>query len=292
MPPRWGGRERRIGACQSSRLAVRAARTLRRFVLPCLLLGAALGVWSPVRAETVVFTSLEWPPYTSASLPQHGASAEIAAKAFEAVGMTLRIEFYPWMRTVETARRKPGVAGYFPEYHAKRIEAEFLFSDAMGESPLGFVERRAAPIAWTRLKDLAEYRIGVVEGYVNEARFDAMANRGALSVEPVKDDATNLRKLAGGRIDLAVMDKYVFRYLMAHEPSLQAHADSLQFNPRLLDMKTLHLCFLATEDGARLRRRFNAGLSKLDPRALQQAYMERMLAGVGGDEAHSRGVAQ
>ena len=48
----------------------------------------------------------------------------------------------------------------------------------MGSGPLGFAELSIHPIQWSALPDLANYKIGVVSGYVNTAEFDEMVAKG------------------------------------------------------------------------------------------------------------------
>lgn len=84
--------------------------------LSALLLTMMVAFSSLAKAETVYLTSLEWPPYSSAELPNQGASIAVAKAAFAAMGYQLEVEFYPWSRAVALATRDKKYAGYFPEY--------------------------------------------------------------------------------------------------------------------------------------------------------------------------------
>lgn len=223
---------------------------------------------APALAADLHLTTLEWPPYSGAGLTDMGASVAVARAAAEASGDALKVEVLPWQRAVQTGLEQPGYVGYFPEYHSAELEATCAFSDSLGDSPLGLVERAAEPVAWQTLDDLKPHVIGTVQGYVNTADFDAMAASGALKVEPVVDDLTNLRKVGGGRIPAAVIDRNVMAYLLKHEASLADAAGVLQFNGRLLENKTLHVCFRKDADGLAARDRFNAGLAKIDRAAV------------------------
>lgn len=218
----------------------------------------------------VKLTTLEWPPYTGADLPGSGASAEVVRKAFAAMGYTLEIEVLPWNRAVATAKSgADGVMGYFPEYYAAEIEADFIFSDPIGTGPLGFVEQAGNPVTWTTLDDLKGTTIGIVDGYVNTAEFDAMVADGTLTTEAVTSDLANLRKVAFGRIPLAVVDRNVLDYIAGTDPSVDPA--SLQFNARLLEEKTLHVCFRRTADGERMAEVLNTGLQRIDVPAVMAA---------------------
>lgn len=224
-----------------------------------------------VAGEAASLTTLEWPPYSGIALPGGGASANVAREAFAASGIELALEFLPWNRAVRTARDNPAFAGYFPEYHAAHIAAEYIFSKRMGDSPLGFIERADNPVSWKKLDDLKGYRIGVVLGYVNTEEFDRMAEAGELFTDKAVDDAANIRKLAAGRIDLAVMDVNVFKYLVQSDPGLAEAGKALRVNPVLLDVRGLYVCFRKGPDAARLVEAFNNGLGRIDAKAIQDA---------------------
>src|SRR3546814_17680884 len=66
----------------------------------------------------------------------------------------------------------------------------------------------------TTLDDLHALSIAVVRGYTNTREFDARVADRRLTVEPAIDDLTNLRKLASGRVRLAVLDAAVIGYLL------------------------------------------------------------------------------
>jgi len=70
-----------------------------------------------------------------------------------------------------------------------------------------------------------------------------------------------------------VIDKLVMSYLLVTEPSLQDHAQSIQFNARPLEEKNLHVCFNDTEAGKALRDRFDAGLQQIDSEKIVKDYL-------------------
>lgn len=227
--------------------------------------------------ETVRMATLEWPPYAGENLPGQGASIMVAKEAFAAVGIELKVSFYPWKRAVDHGLNMNGFIGYLPEYDADRLDMVCHLSERMGDSPLGVVERVDEPLEWEKVEDLGVYTLGVVDGYVNTPRFDTLMNLGVLDVEKVTDDATNIRKVQGGRIDGAVMDRNVFFYLADTEDTIRRERYLVRFGPRLLADNGLYACFRKTPDGKRLRDAFNRGLSRIDYRAIQDKYIENAL---------------
>ena len=93
--------------------------------------------------KTVYLTSLDWPPYSSKALDQQGASVAVAKEAFKAMGYQLKVDFFPWSRSVALAKDSGSkYSGYFPEYYSDDTAKDFVYSDAMGSGPLGFAERK------------------------------------------------------------------------------------------------------------------------------------------------------
>lgn len=211
------------------------------------------------QSKTVTLASSEWPPYTSPSLADSGVAAKVVAAAFKAQGYELKVVFVPWERAVYMAQHD-AVDGYFPEYFSRAIAKELLYSDPFGASPLGFVEKKGAPVVWKTLDDLRPLTIGVVEGYINTEDFDSRVAAKTLTVDRSMDDATNVVKVANDRIPLAVIDPNVLEYLVNHDPGVMPFRDRVQFDPKVLEMKSLYVCFPNTRRGKELVTVFNSGL--------------------------------
>ncbi|MFW5487038.1 MAG: substrate-binding periplasmic protein [Desulfovibrio sp.] len=241
----------------------------------CLFLIGGGGVGSSW-AGHVALASLEWVPYTGARLPEKGSSSLVVSKAFEAAGYSASIKFFPWKRVVRMSVQGH-VDGYFPVYFSLQRSKIFIFSNQIGLSPIGFIEPVGHHVDWKTLDDLKGLRIGVVDGFVNTAEFDAMVASGELNVDSSMEDITNIKKLALGRLDLAVIDKRVFTFLMQSEPSLREFKDKVVFNDKLLELKGLYVCFLRTEKGRRLVKVFNEGLGKLDWQSVQEEYFQSIM---------------
>lgn len=246
-----------------------------RAVMGAAVFAAALamvtgGGWAGVRtaaAETFRMTSLEWPPYSGAQLEGQGLSVRVARAAFEAMGHDLEVTFFPWQRAVQTGLGS-GYVGYFPEYFDQDLADErCAFSEPMGSGPLGLVESTETPIEWQDLADLRGLTIGTVAGYVNTKAFDTAVAEGRLTVDPANDDMTNVRKVAAGRLDAAVIDANVLTWLLTWNSDLQS---DVRMDDRLLEDKALFVCFQKTEVADRVRAIFNQGLDRIDIKALMR----------------------
>ncbi|MCL1137099.1 substrate-binding periplasmic protein [Shewanella pneumatophori] len=230
---------------------------------------------SPVNfaaADTLYLTSLHWPPFSGEQLKHQGACIAIAKAALGAVGHSLEVDFYPWSRAVRMASRNDAkYLGYLPEY--RYPTDKFVFSEPMGRSALGLVERKSHPISWIEQKDLNQYTIGVVEDYVNTAELDAMMVNGSQSFEAVASDLHNINKVLTGRIDAAVIDEHVLRYILS-QPNMQSVKHKLQFNKKRLISKELFIAFKNNQQGQLWRERFNQGLAKINVQAILAEHIE------------------
>jgi polar amino acid transport system substrate-binding protein len=232
-------------------------------LLPLIIALLLLCPGSGRGAERVVLATLEWPPYTAENLPENGTSAAIVRDAFAAMGYELELRFYPWSRAVQEASMDPDVVGFFPEYPNAERETQFIVSDVFGKSPLGFAHRVNVAFSWNELADLRKYSLGTVAGYVNSDEFDRLVKQGELKVDTSNTDALNLRKVLAARIEAAVVDENVFDYLMKTDPLLQQRQDEMAMSSQLLKIHDMVVCFVRTEAGAEMARRFNEGLKRI-----------------------------
>ncbi|ABI39354.1 conserved hypothetical ABC transporter protein [Shewanella sp. MR-4] len=227
-----------------------------------LMLCCLLSMANTVFADTLKLTSLLWPPYSGQQLAQQGASVAVAQAAFARMEQQLLVDFYPWSRAIKLAAMPSSdYIGYFPEYYFETDK--FVFSKPIGISPLGLVEQKSHPISWHYLTDLNRYTLGVVKDYVNTDSLDLMIASGSQPVEAVTSDEQNIKKVAAGRIDGAVIDVNVL-YFLLKQPHLQPLADKLQVNKQLLANKQLYVAFRNTEEGRHWRDVFDQGLAQLD----------------------------
>ncbi|MBI3897733.1 MAG: transporter substrate-binding domain-containing protein [Gammaproteobacteria bacterium] len=231
-----------------------------------IVLCGTLLLWltTTAAAQTVRLVTLEWPPYVGKTLPHEGGSAAVVRAAFKEVGVDVSIEFMPWTRALKTGSYGKGYAGYFPAYRGDERSKVSLISEPIGSSPLGMARRADRSITWRNLDELGSFRLGVVSGYINTAEFDRRVSEGLLQTDIAPSDESNLKKLIVGRIDLAVIDRNVFDYLLRTQPTLTTHREELLFDGPLLEDKPLFVYFQRNADGERLRQLFHQGLTRIN----------------------------
>ncbi|MEO6172301.1 MAG: transporter substrate-binding domain-containing protein [Arenimonas sp.] len=260
------------------------ARFLMTFL--ALALSAAPAVTAaeklPASSKPVVrLASLEWEPYIGTRMPDQGYAAALVRAAFADQGVKVEIEFYPWARALHLARTGE-VDGLMPEYFDASREAEFQYSAAFPGGPLMLYKRRNDAIAFitdpvkkqdAALRALKAKRFGVVRGYLNTPVFDAATY---LVKEEANDDATNLRKLVYGRIDLAVIDRRVAEHLIRTEyPDYARRIAPME--PALAE-NTLYIAF--SRKAPRMRESlatFNRGLAAMRKDGRLEALYKRYM---------------
>jgi polar amino acid transport system substrate-binding protein len=226
-------------------------------------------------AQSVTLITSEWPPFNIANDPAQGAAIPIARAAFAAVGFRLTVNFYPYNRVLQLVRERQ-VVGYIYDYYDPGFAKEFLASSVIFRSPIGIAEPVKNQVRWRTIADLAQYRLGVVEGYVNRADLDARIAAGKQPVDEAVDDAHNLYKLAAGRVAGAIIDYNVFNYLVRTDPRLTSAQRALDMNKQVLDEKALYGYFIRTPEGTRLRQLFDEGLKRIDSARILTSNMRRM----------------
>jgi len=220
-------------------------------------------------ARQVVLTATEFPPYTTTAQPQDGVMVALARAAFAQRGFDLRVEFRPWARALAGAQegRFAGVLALW--YSAERAERLF-YSLPLFSTTVGFYARCDKPIDVASLPSLQRYRIGTVRGYKNPDTFE---QAGLLGID-ADDDLINLKKLAANRLELALMDREVGRYLQ--EQQLDNSLPRLCWQEPAVEVMPLYIGFSKRHpDGGMLQTEFNLGMTMLRQSGEYQRILRR-----------------
>ncbi len=245
---------------------------MRRYVWGAWF-SVVLGMASaPCTAQTDLqwmrLASLEWPPYNGLLLPRGGISTYITSVAAKEAGYKLLNASFEWSKAVEKGEKSPDFDGYFPEYFSPERDQACHLSQSIGNSVLGLATLRTEPIAWDSIADLAAYRLGIVDGYLNGDALDRAIQEKRQPVSKVASDALNIQQLRSGKIRGIVVDKNVLKYTL----SRAGGNERIVFNPRPLAQLSLHVCFKRTPAGLAMRNALNAALRQHDPRQLEADY--------------------
>lgn len=242
----------------------------------CTLLGLMISLQAAAEpGKTLQLASLEWMPFTGATLPEDGVTSAVIAEVEKRLGNSVKVQYFSWKDAVAKGEADESFAAYFPVYYtAERAQSKCHLSQPIGKSETGIGYLKDSPLQWKKLADLASTRIGVVEGYANSADFDAAVKQGTQPVETSTSDTGNVRKLVGGKVKGIVVDRLVLRFLTMKT----AASDSVRFSDRLLSENTLHVCFRRSPAGKALQEAFDEKLKTVDIAKLETAYLKRLEA--------------
>ncbi|KAF0812147.1 hypothetical protein IGB42_03424 [Andreprevotia sp. IGB-42] len=210
-------------------------------------------------STTVTFLTLEYPPYTSESMPAQGAMLEVLNGALAGKGYDIRVVFLPWAR-VPLELRQGNADGVLPCWQSEIGSFGLQASMAVFESRLGFYVRDTqAATQKTDLPSLHGKKIGTVRGY---GYPDNLLNAG-LILEAVNDDETNLKKLASNRIDTAAMEHAVGEYLMSSRKTWSLNANVRWQEPAFASIPLYFGIVPGRPGAAKLLRDINEGIEQM-----------------------------
>ena len=134
-----------------------------------------------------------------------GYANDVVRAAFQAVGIVPELDVVPYARckqAVEAGRMPACFSMSWIDGFAGRI----AFSDRpIFEVRADYYQRTANPLAATREPDIASgSRIGIINGYEYPEGLERLKLKGVI-LEEAETDEINLKKLAAGRLDGAVV---------------------------------------------------------------------------------------
>lgn len=186
-----------------------------------------------------------------------GYANELVQAAFAAARAEVKLTVVPYARC-KTYVMAGAVAGCFSMSDAPELHGKVRF----GHAPLflaypRFFQNSARPVRARALGELAPgTRVAIVNGYEYPPEVMRLEQRGVQLVA-ARSEAVNLKKLAAGRVDLALtmMDDIKTDAVLLREAQVEGVAFAFQAKPQgsFLGFSTSH------PDGERARALFNSG---------------------------------
>lgn len=162
--------------------------------------------------ETWRIASLNWEPYSGAELKSEGNSIQRLREALDKEGIKLIVEFYPWKRAQEMAKKK-NFLGYFPAW-PEEVQEGFTASPAIDTSEIGILKRDDVKLKFTTIDDLFKnYEVGIISTYVYPKEIEEVAKKYPKNVDKAPDEVSLMKKLSIGRHQVAITDPNVMQYL-------------------------------------------------------------------------------
>lgn len=234
---------------------------LKKIILGVLLFGS-----SSVFAHDITLATTTWEPYVSSSKDFKGYSYTIVAEAFKAAGYHVTVKTMPWQDAV-SALEKGQVDGVFPEYYSAERAQTSDFSHAFSGGPIALYKRQNNPAEFPvenpteNLVDtfnrMSDATFGVVQGYTN---LPAVDDNLRLHKVAAANDKANLEQLYQGKVQFAIIDKYVADYLLNHSLP-ESYAKQITFMPPILGYKLFYVSVSKKNpQGKEIIQAFNHGL--------------------------------
>lgn len=206
----------------------------------------------------VTIVNSPWQPYYGKELPNYGLAPEIISAAYAREGYQVRFETMPWARVLVAVRKgrfDAAATAYFTGERAK----VYLYSAPYLDSTVVFFKRKGVPIKWKTLRDLKPYKIGVVRGNSYSPEFDGAD---FLDKDMANSEIQILRKLWAERVQLAVLDLLVGKYLL--DTQLPRYKNDLEILKPPLYVNRLHVMFSRNAPAIQQKSdAFNAGLRSI-----------------------------
>lgn len=229
---------------------------------------------APAMAETWTITTTKWEPAMSEELPEGGYAISLLRTILKSEGIDLAVKFYPWTRTVQTAR-DPKYLGYYSAYY-EEVEPGFTKSADIFGTSLAFVEQTKKPLSWKNLTDLKGKKFAYPQDGGTTDEFMAAVKKGDIILEThagIDAELITIKKIVGERADAGIINPQTFEYYLSMHPEFKGQ---VQLNSHLLqDNKPNVLAInnnFPNKNAAEIVKR---GLSKVNVKVFVSDYMKK-----------------
>lgn len=209
-------------------------------------------------AEKVTGAMSEWPPYFGDQLKHRGLATEIINQAMKGQNYELGVDFIPWdraMKDTKASRTDILLGVWFSEARAK----DYYYSDPYFTNRIILIKLSDNKFEYEGLESLKDKKVGTLRNYYYSKSFIDANNFKKLESSNL---ISNLKKLAAGRIDFAVADEYVARYVISDK--MPKTKGTFDFTKNSIEEKPLHITVSRSNPkGKELISNFNKALKKM-----------------------------
>lgn len=224
--------------------------------LLCIFVCLSAGVGA---AEKITLATLNWQPFYGEDLPENGFFAALSREAFKRAGYEMELEFMPWKRALEMAK-KGKYDGLLGAYFNEDREKEFFYTDSIARNEESFFQKKGKNIKYENIDELKQYKVGGLRG---SAPVKALQEKG-MTLEEVPDDILNIKKLVGDRIDLIIAGKQQLFYNLNNMADLQKFVGKIEAVEPPFKSYDLY-CPISKKrsDGTNIVTKFNKALQEM-----------------------------
>lgn len=227
-----------------------------------LLILVATANLLPCKADpqVVKIATLEWIPYTGTNIINGGLATEIVTKVFDQAGYSNTVSYMPWKEVMANSQSNLYHA-IFPAYYSDERMKIYLISEPFLAGPVVLCTKKDDLTEYSSLKDLKDYKIGVVKAYVNSKDFD---KADFLTKIEGKSDLENLKALCAGELDIIAIDKLVATSLIKSNKKTLGTLGNYKFLSPTLGMRDMYVMFPRNDKKSeQLLKDFNESLEVL-----------------------------
>lgn len=225
--------------------------------LACIAL--PLRAWS----DTYTCVSLDYPPLIQRGEygQAEGLAVDIVTKAFNRLGHAVKVEIYPWARSLAMVRNGDADCIFTIYHSAERAQFLDFSNESIIPQIVYFYTRKDSGVTFSGdLNALKPLRIGTAHKINYGPRFEEA--RTQLDIDEAPTIEQNFRKLAIGRVDVVPSNLYTASAALA-TPELRSHASSIVKLPIPVESVASHIAFSKVKKLTALRDSFDAELSRI-----------------------------
>jgi polar amino acid transport system substrate-binding protein len=229
-----------------------------QMMMCCVVIIGLMTAETPAAPRTLVFATLDAPPYFGENLPDGGFYTELSREAFQRVGYTLEVEFLPWKRALELARQGDydGILGM---YYTEQRANDFIYTESIYDDEIVFFSRKGETITYTTLRDLTPYTIGVLLG---AAEIERLKQEPDLTFIEASGQDINVKNLMAKRVDLVLCSRaYLLNVIATQFPEWSEAIEVVQPPYKVAEMHNVMSKKIA--DAATVAADFNRGLQMI-----------------------------
>lgn len=215
-------------------------------------------------ADKITIRADVWCPYNcepGSELP--GYMIEITRAIFEKVGHKIEYKALPWARAIKQTRE-----GHFNAIVGAYIDdaPDFLFPESLGVSEMVFYGKKDQEWKYSGFIDsVKKIKLGAIKDYAYSTKLDEYiaSKKSSNNVQLVHGKSpleSNIKKLLAGRVDILVVNKDVFKYMLLKTGRLN---ESFK-HCGILDTSKVHVAFSPKNKKSPIYVKiFNRGLKEL-----------------------------
>lgn len=218
-----------------------ASFVICRFASMFLLCAATISAHAA--NKEIELATANFPPFrTISAAGVEGADVDIVTAVLTRMGYQYAIKVYPLNRAIKVAEAGREAVGFFTFTRNQEREKYFVFSAPISTVRDVFFKSAGRKLEWRELSELAEYMIGVSEGYNYAPAFMSMLRSNQLTTVLAAGgipEREHLRRLKRGIVDLAICEVSVCSALIAKYPDEFSGLDYI--DKPVGEIRTFHL---------------------------------------------------